>query len=91
MSYLETKAYKMLKEYLRGQNKSIEEIREAIDKILEMSIFKESNIEDIKNTIYDEYITNIGIVNPDAEFLVKDKDFNNWMKLSNVSTNCFDI
>lgn len=90
MSDLETKAYRMLKEFLRGENKSIEKIREAIDTILEMSIFKESNIEDIKNTIYDEYITNIGIVNPDAEFLVKNKDFNNWMKLSNVSTNCFD-
>ena len=67
MSDLETKAYRMLKEFLRGENKSIVKIREAIDTILEMSIFKESNKEDIKNTIYDEYITNIGIVNPDAD------------------------
>ena len=80
MSDLEKKAYRMLKEFLRGENKSIDKIKEAIDIVLEMSIFKDSNKDEIKNIIYDEYITNIGIINPDAEFLVKDKDFNNWMK-----------
>ena len=90
MSDLEKKAYRMLKEFLRGENKSIDKIKEAIDIVLEMSIFKDSNKDEIKNIIYDEYITNIGIINPDAEFLVKDKDFNNWMKSLNKTTSHFD-
>ena len=90
MSDLEKKAYRMLKEFLRGENKSIDKIKEAIDIVLEMSIFKDSNKDVIKNIIYDEYITNIGIINPDAEFLVKDKDFNNWMKFLNKPTSHFD-
>lgn len=90
MTDLERKAYGMLKEFLRGENKSIEKIKESIDSILEISIFKDCDKDEIKNVIYDKYITNIGIINPDAEFLVKDQDFNNWMKKSNLPTNCFD-
>ena len=40
MSDFEKKAYIMLKAYLRDENKSIEKIKESIDKILEMSIFE---------------------------------------------------
>lgn len=90
MSDLEKKAYGMLKEFLKGDNKSIKKIKESIDMILEISIFKDSNKEEIKNNIYDMYITNIGIINPDAEFLVKDKNFNNWTKNTNVQTCYFD-
>ena len=49
MSDLEKKAYRMLKEFLRGENKSIDKIKEAIDIVLEMSIFKDSNKDEIKN------------------------------------------
>lgn len=90
MSDFEKKAYIMLKAYLRDENKSIEKIKESIDTILEMSIFENCDKEEIKNKVYDEYITNIGIINPDAEFLVKDKNFNDWMKLTDVTTKCFD-
>ena len=34
MSDLEKKAYRMLKEFLRGENKSIDKIKEAIDIVL---------------------------------------------------------
>ena len=86
----EERAYEMLKALLKGENKSIEKIKESIDIILEISIFQDCNKEEIKNKIYDEYITNIGIINPDAEFLVKDKDFNTWMKLTDIPTNYFN-
>lgn len=87
---LENKAYIMLKSFLREENKSIDKIKEAINIVLEMSIFNDSDKEKIKNNIYEKYITNIGIVNPDAEFLVKDKTINNWMENTSVSTEYFN-
>lgn len=90
MSDLENKAYGILKELLRGENKSIEKIKETIEIVLSMSIFADTNKEEIKNNIYDRYITNIGIVNPEAEFLVKEKNVNNWMKNVNIPTYYFD-
>ena len=38
MSDIEKKAYRMLKEYLRGENKSIDKIKEAIDILISNSI-----------------------------------------------------
>ena len=90
MNDIEKKAYRILHDVLRGENKSIEIIKDNIDMILKMSIFDGYDKESIKNTIYENYIINIGTTNPEAEFLVKDKEFNNWIKNLNGPTPFFD-
>lgn len=90
MNDIEKKAYRILHDVLRGENKSIEIIKDNIDMILKMSIFDGYDKETIKNTIYENYIINIGTTNPEAEFLVKDKELDNWMKKIEGPTPFFD-
>lgn len=91
MNNLEEIAYGFLKVYLKDEkNKSIEKISNSIDEILEWAMFNGLNKEEVKKSLFDKYTMNIGIVNPEPDFLIKNKNLNNWMESITTNTEYFN-